>query len=673
MDTYDSSSLSPGQSLLTSLQPYFALLNDMGLFVESAQPTGNNSDSVNEQAIQEWFNRRSALLAQPIEHPRLIALKTGFSLSQQELQLIILLLIPQLDPSFRRLYVSLYPDDYSVPSMELLLSLLGLNSEQKQQAVAELLTESPLTRWQIIRLPDQQHQLMGGTVYLASEVVSFLLDYKPENSVETVSTFDGFCDYLLAVTPPSHPLVEPVKSIQTSVKWVQLIGAEGSGRRVLAGQHSPRLFQLDTERFWQLPDPRQGLLDALRNLQLYQADLLWPAGLTQLTKQTGLLELLKDWPGQRVYFSEDIQQPWPINVQHDQCQAITLPGSDSQRAQQLWQAIAKPLNSEQPQINVENISATHNKINWSLVAQRYPLLPGTMLQVVQQSPLPTTEGVLSACLEAMPQQLGGLATRLIPQATRSDLVLTTSVNDQLDELLGRFQHAQSLTKAGLANTPGVIALFWGKPGTGKTLCAEALAGELRLPLFKANLANISSKWIGETEKHLAQLFDEVERVNGILFFDEADAVFAKRSKVESSHDKNANLGVSYLLQRLESFSGLLILATNFKNNLEPAILRRLHASIEFPIPDQSTRLALWQQWADRLTFATDVDMPLLAEQLELSGAQIRNIIQLAYSLTLANAENKSVIKKPELLRAIQREYQKMDNSFLLKQLLLDWR
>ena len=126
------------------------------------------------------------------------------------------------------------------------------------------------------------------------------------------------------------------------------------------------------------------------------------------------------------------------------------------------------------------------------------------------------------------------------------------------------------------------------------MVAEALADVLNMPLYKANLASVSSKWIGETEKHLAALFDDAQRHNGLLFFDEADAVFSRRSQVESSHDKNANLGVSYLLHRMEHFHGSLVLDTNYKGNLDPAFMRRLHFSVEFTQPDADDRLSIWR-------------------------------------------------------------------------------
>lgn len=237
--------------------------------------------------------------------------------------------------------------------------------------------------------------------------------------------------------------------------------------------------------------------------------------------------------------------------------------------------------------------------------------------------------------------------------------------------MNRVRYSADLRESINNFVPGLQVLFWGKPGTGKSMAAEAIAGELRLPFYKVNLANIASKWIGETEKHLAKLFDDAQRQNAILLFDEADAIFAKRSEVESSHDKNANMGVSFLLQRMETFTGLLLLTSNFKSNLDDAFLRRFHSTIEFPLPSESDREVLWRKALESMkSRLTDKDFKALSSIFEFGPSQISNIAERALLFSLV--DNTDFISKHILARAIRRELEKQSAGYLAEQNLAEW-
>jgi SpoVK/Ycf46/Vps4 family AAA+-type ATPase len=176
--------------------------------------------------------------------------------------------------------------------------------------------------------------------------------------------------------------------------------------------------------------------------------------------------------------------------------------------------------------------------------------------------------------------------------------------------------------------PGYRVLFHGPPGTGKTLTATLLGKSTGLDVFKIDLSMVVSKYIGETEKNLARLFDKAQHKNWILFFDEADALFGKRTSVRDAHDKYANQEVSYLLQRIETFPGLVILASNFKSNIDDAFKRRFQSIIYFPMPDTEQRMQLWKQsFPEAIQLDAEVDLSAIAERYELSGANIMNIVQ----------------------------------------------
>src|SRR5581483_672071 len=163
-------------------------------------------------------------------------------------------------------------------------------------------------------------------------------------------------------------------------------------------------------------------------------------------------------------------------------------------------------------------------------------------------------------------------------------------------------------------------------GTGKTMAAEVIAHELGLDLYQIDLSRVVSKYVGETEKNLDRVFAEAETSNAILFFDEADALFGKRSEVKDAHDRYANIEVSYLLQKLEEHDGAVILASNLSKNIDDAFARRMHYVVDFPLPDESLRLRLWQgMFAPEAPLSTDVDFPFLAKQFPIAGGDIRNV------------------------------------------------
>ena len=207
---------------------------------------------------------------------------------------------------------------------------------------------------------------------------------------------------------------------------------------------------------------------------------------------------------------------------------------------------------------------------------------------------------------------------------------------------------------------GVSALFYGPPGTGKTMAAQVVAKALGLDLYRVDLSAVLSKYIGETQKNLGSVFAEVEKSQGILFFDEADALFGRRTEVKDSHDRYANADTAFLLQKIESYAGIAILATNYYQNFDEAFKRRLQFVLEFPLPDAAQRLELWQKaFPAAAPLASDADLPWLAERFELSGSNIRNIaLAAAFSAAAAGSE----ITLAQLLEALREELQKFGRA-----------
>ncbi len=248
------------------------------------------------------------------------------------------------------------------------------------------------------------------------------------------------------------------------------------------------------------------------------------------------------------------------------------------------------------------------------------------------------------------------ARRVESQLSWSDLVLAKETREQLEEIQGWVTHGDTLMKEwGLGDRmrPGYRALFYGPPGTGKTLTAGVLGNTMGRPVYKVDLSLIVSKYIGETEKNLEKVFLQAEDKSWILFFDEADALFGKRSESTSANDQFANQNVSYLLQRIETFNGIILLASNHKNNFDEAFFRRFDSMIYFPIPSIDERLALWKKgFSDNCSLEPCIKLDDIADQYSLGGADIINVIQ--YASLKALCREQTLILYTDLCEGIRR-------------------
>jgi SpoVK/Ycf46/Vps4 family AAA+-type ATPase len=208
---------------------------------------------------------------------------------------------------------------------------------------------------------------------------------------------------------------------------------------------------------------------------------------------------------------------------------------------------------------------------------------------------------------------------------------------------------------------GLSALFAGPPGTGKTMAAEVIARDLELDLYKIDLSQVVSKYIGETEKNLAKVFQEASAGNSILFFDECDALFGKRTEVKDAHDRYANIEVAYLLQKIDEYDGLCILATNLRQNLDPAFTRRLTFIVDFPFPDEASRRKIWEAiWPPQTPRSRDLDLDAIAQQFKLSGGGVKNVAVSAAFLAAADPARE--VRTQHVVHAARREFEKSGRS-----------
>jgi SpoVK/Ycf46/Vps4 family AAA+-type ATPase len=274
----------------------------------------------------------------------------------------------------------------------------------------------------------------------------------------------------------------------------------------------------------------------------------------------------------------------------------------------------------------------------------------------------TMQDLYLACRTQSNQKLNALARKIQPRFIWKDIVLPRDQMAQLREITNyvKYRHVvfgEWNFERKLSLGRGLNVLFAGPSGTGKTMAAEIMAEELKLDLYKIDLSTVVSKYIGETEKNLDRIFREAQNSNSILFFDEADAIFGKRSEVRDSHDRYANIEISYLLQKMEEYDGIVILATNLRKNLDEAFARRMHFTVEFPLPEEADRYLIWQRvFPKEAPMSGNVDLSYMARQFKITGGNIKNI---ALGAAFLAADDGGKINIEHLVRATKREYQKI--------------
>ncbi len=278
----------------------------------------------------------------------------------------------------------------------------------------------------------------------------------------------------------------------------------------------------------------------------------------------------------------------------------------------------------------------------------------------------TLDDIHRICRQRMQVNFPGTVKKIEPDFSWEDLILSNDHIARLKELAYHLRHSDTVYedwgfKGKSTSAKGIHVLFSGHSGTGKTMAAGVIAKETGLDLYRVDLAGVVDKYIGETEKNLSKIFDEAANSQAILFFDEADALFGKRSEVKDARDRYANIEVAYLLQKMEEYNGMTILATNLASNLDEAFRRRLHYMIEFPMPDKLTARKIWERvFPGEAPVGKDIDLDFLSNELQFSGGNIKNV---ALNAAFFAAEDDSDICMRHVMRSVRREFQKTGKPF----------
>jgi hypothetical protein len=474
---------------------------------------------------------------------------------------------------------------------------------------------------------------------------------------------------LSAELPPSHQrLAEQVAAFWSdpaSSSVVQICGENGVGKQAIAAHACAQSgLQLHILRAVDVPS---AIAERTALIRLWEREALLSHSALLITydgleRGQHILPLIETVQSRVAIAGRE-----PLEMQRSSWRLdVSRPSTLEQRY--LWQQQLAPIKAEsqvesQAEANDESIEALVSQfnLNAATIQSVSQSVSQSVRQSVHHSPDAIAPLLWDTCRIQSRSRMADLAQRISPSATWQDLVLPPSEQQILEEITAQVRHRAKVYDtwefAGRSpNGLGITALFAGASGTGKTLAAEVLAQELRLDLYRIDLSQTVSKYIGDTEKNLRRMFDAAEMGGAILLFDEADALFGKRSEVKDAHDRYANIEVSYLLQRMEAYRGLAILTTNLKQAIDTAFLRRLRFVVQFPFPDWAQRLEIWRRILPENLPTQDLDFQKLA-QLNIAGGHIRNI---ALNAAFLAADADTPMQMVHLLRAAQREYAKLE-------------
>jgi hypothetical protein len=628
-----------------------AALSDVRAALER-HASGEGSQAIREEVSRREHTPEDRTRSIP---PALDVLSATFGLSPFERDVLLMCAGMELDSSFSRLCAKAQGDEsHAYPTFSLALATLP------EAHWSALSPDSPLRYWRLIetngsgsltqsalRIDERVLHYLTGVNHLDERLMGFVEPVEPTG--ELAPSHQQIAERLVGVWSGRAKVA--------SLSAVQLCGEDGANLRTIASaacdQIGLRLHVMSASVIPLEPRELEGLI------RLWEREALFSAGALLLEcDQSSADEASRE--GAILHFIETIRGPLIVAGRERRYSPhrplvtleVSKPTVDEQRA--LWQsALGQTVTSWNGQVD-------------ALVSQFD--LSSTAIQAVCAEALGRGDGDEDAnlwdiCRVQTRPRLDNLAQRIQPIARWDDLVLPEAQKDTLQKIAVHVRQRMRVYEAwGFAAKSnrglGISALFAGASGTGKTMAGEVLANELSLDLYRIDLSQVVSKYIGETEKNLRQVFDAAEDGGAILLFDEADALFGKRSEVKDSHDRYANIEISYLLQRMESYRGLAVLTTNMKSALDTAFLRRIRFVVNFPFPDAALRAKIWERVFPEETPAEVLDVEKLS-RLNVTGGNIRNIALHAAFLA---AESEEPVRMGHLLQAARSEYAKLEKS-----------
>ncbi|MBD2251991.1 AAA family ATPase [Nostoc parmelioides] len=615
------------------------------------------------------------------------AFADSFQLSPVELDIFLIALAPEFDRRYEQIYGYLHDDiTQKRPTVDLVLNLLCPNAEAKLALRAALAPHAPLIRQHLLHLiPDPKSvepTLLTHSLKVDDQIVRFCLgqlhlDPRLANIGEIVSPTQALSD--LAVASEIKQTLHSAQ-LQPAPNFY-LYGSPDLCKQAAAAIAHELKRSLLVIKLQYLQEQKLELQQifalALREAHFHQAlsyfDGVDTLGQTADTYQVyQLLRSLQNLPPFFTNHQSDRppilfagRESWqPASTGKLGAIVVPIPIPDTAQRQSIWQQALRNTNNHLTPVDVLSLADrfrfSPSQIENSVAIARQKVMGRSGSE---SGAVILVEDLFVGARAQAGHDLSTLAPKIDPHYTWDDIVLPNRQKQQLQDICNQLRYRQKVYatwgfEQKLSLGKGINVLFAGPPGTGKTMAADVIAHDLDLDLYKIDLSQVVSKYIGETEKNLSKIFTAATSSNAILLFDEADALFGKRSEVQDAHDRYANIEIGYLLQQMESYEGLAILTTNMRSNLDTAFSRRLRAIVDFPIPSNQHRRQIWQQiWPATLPKQIDEDaLDLLAAELDIPGAHIRNIALAAAFLAAAE---ESPVTMLHILRSAEQEYLKM--------------
>jgi SpoVK/Ycf46/Vps4 family AAA+-type ATPase len=609
---------------------------------------------------------------------RLATLTERFQLTAFDVDVLLICLAPELDLSYERLYAYLQDDvTRKRPSVDLVLNLLCPSFLAKTQCRARFDASAPLVRHMLIAIQDDasasRSPLINRFLKLDDRIVSYLLgqdelDARISSHAVVVEPDTSLPDKILE-NEEIRGLTALLKVHRDSGGGLSMYfhGPYGVGKRsaaeALCHQLGLGLIVVDADKLAAASAdfPLSARL-VNREGTLQNAAVYWQGFDSLVTEERRVstarfLQELRQHPG-IVFMSGETEMELADALHLPSFARVEFPRPAYGSRLPLWKTELEGWGSSEAEIAglANKFRFTSGQIRDAAAAAR-----SLALRRAPESSAPTIDDLVEACHLQSNRKLRTLASRITPHYTWSDMVLPPDRLRQLREICKAVEYRSIVYdqwgfEQKLSLGKGLNLLFAGPSGTGKTMAAEVIARELGLELYRIDLSSVISKYIGETEKNLSRIFDEAATSNAVLFFDEADALFGKRSEVRESHDRYANIEINYLLQKMEQYEGTVILATNMRKNMDDAFLRRIQFAIEFPFPGFDQRLSIWQKVWPAATPRENLDLEFMARRFEVTGGNIRNI---ALAAAFLGAEDGGLVTMKHLIRATWQEHHKM--------------